>query len=140
LVERDYRRFESLANSILGLDSKIISVMIVSVRSGSTLAETVRLDQRNIFGSISERSNGMAGKWEILAFNSMERLEPPRKSKTKYLTFVTETYAEIVFPSFQEEEVMLSVVIDQGADPPSIYRLLKLYLGGEESTATARQR
>jgi len=132
LVERDYRRFESLANSILGLDSRIISSMIVSIRSGSTLAETVRPDQRRIFGSISERTNGMAGKWEILAFNSMERLEFV-KSKVKYLTFVTETYNEIVFPAFLGEEVMLGIIIERSADPLSIYQLLKLYLGEPET-------
>jgi hypothetical protein len=135
LVERDYRKFESLANSILGIDSKIISLMIVSIRTGSTLAEIARPDQRNTFGSISERSNGMAGKWEILAFNSMERLEPT-KSKSKYLTFVTEIYTEIVFPTFLGEDLMLGVIVEPGTDALSIYRLLKLFLGEKANTET----
>lgn len=72
----------------------------------------------------------MAGKWEILAFNSMERLEPV-KSKTKYLTFVTETYTEIVFPSFLGEDVMIGAVLEPGTEALAIFQLLKLFLGEE---------
>jgi hypothetical protein len=113
--------------------------MIVSIRTGSTLAEIARPDQRNTFGSISERSNGMAGKWEILAFNSMERLEPT-KSKSKYLTFVTEVYTEIVFPTFLGEDLMLGVIVEPGTDALSIYRLLKLFLGEKANTETISPR
>lgn len=125
-----------MADSILGLDSRIISLMIVSIRTGSTLVERTRSDQRSTFGSISERSNGMAGKWEILAFNSMERLEPV-KSKAKYLCFVTENYTEIVFSSFLEEDVMFSLVVEPGTESLAIYRLLKLFLGGDTNAEAA---
>ena len=128
VFERDNRNFQSLAESILDLDSKIISLMIVSTNNGSTLAEVVRPDSRQVFGSVSQRSNGMAGKWQILAFNSMERLQPT-ENQAKYLTFVTDSYVEMVFRAFFGNEIMIGVMLEPGTDALTIFRLLKLFLG-----------
>jgi hypothetical protein len=104
--------------------------MIVGIRSGSTLAEVVRSDSRQSSGSISQRSNGMAGKWGILAFNSMERLEPV-PSKAKYLVMVGEGYIGMVFPVRIAEEIMVGLTIDPKAEPAGIYQLVQTFLSEE---------
>ena len=130
MPERDNRRFESLANNILDLDSKILSILIVGIRNGSTLAEQVRSEFKQSFGSMSQRSNGMAGKWGILAFSSMERLEPV-KSKAKYLLMMREDYVEMIFPATIPEDVMLGVTLDPKAEPAGIYHIVHAFLGNE---------
>jgi hypothetical protein len=136
LPERDNRRFESLANSILGLDSRIMAIMIVGVRNGSTFAELARSEFKQNFGSISQRSNGMAGKWGTLAFNSMERLEPV-KSKVKYLLMVREDYLEMIFPANIPEDVMLGLTIDPKAEASGIYKLVHALLSDEFKVVTS---
>jgi hypothetical protein len=127
LIQRDNQRFESLAKGILGLDSRILSIMIVGIRSGSTLAEVVRSDSRQSSGSISQRSNGMAGKWGILAFNSMERLEPTT-SKARYLMMVRDDSIGMMFPVSVSEEVMVGLTIDSKAEAAGIYQLVHAFL------------
>lgn len=121
LTDRDNQRSESLATSILGLDPGILSVLIVSVRNGSTLVEKTRSNLKNNFGSMSQRSNGMAGRWGTLAFNSMDRLEPVN-SKGKYLLMVRQEYSVMIFPAFFSENVMLVLTIDPKAESNRIYQ------------------
>ena len=104
--------------------------MIVGVRNGSTLVELARPEFKQNFDSLSQRSNGMAGKWGILAFNSMERVEPV-KSKAKYLLMVREDYLEMVFPANIHEDVMLGLTIDPKADAAGIYQLVHTFLSEE---------
>jgi hypothetical protein len=137
LPERDNRRFESLANSVLGLDNGILSIMVVGIRTGSTLAEQVRSEFKQNFGSMSQRSNGMAGKWGILAFNSMERLEPV-KSKAKYLLMVRENYIEMMFPANIPEDVMIGITIDPKAEAAGIYQVVHEFLSEESESIIAR--
>jgi hypothetical protein len=101
--------------------------MIVGIRSGSTLAEQVRSEFKQNFGSMSQRSNGMAGKWGILAFNAMERLEPVT-SKAKYLLLVRENYIGMIFPVHADEEVMVGLTIDPKADAATIYLTVHSFL------------
>ena len=101
--------------------------MIVGIRSGSTLAEVVRSDSRQSSGSISQRSNGMAGKWGILAFNSMERLEPTT-SKARYLMMVRDDSIGMMFPVSVSEEVMVGLTIDSKAEAAGIYQLVHAFL------------
>jgi hypothetical protein len=121
LTPRDNQRFESLAKSILDLDTNILSISIVGIRNGSTIVEMVKTEFKQNFGAISQRSNGMAGRWGILAFNSMERLEPV-KSKAKYLVMVREDYNGLIFPANILEEVMISLIIDSKAEAAGIYQ------------------
>jgi hypothetical protein len=79
---------------------------------------------------MSQRSNGMAGKWGILAFSSMERLEPV-KSKAKYLLMMREDYVEMIFPATIPEDVMLGVALDPKAEPARIYQIVHAFLGNE---------
>jgi hypothetical protein len=137
LPERDNRKFESLANYILSLNYGIYSTIIVDVRNGSTLVEQVKSEFKQNFGSMSQRSNGMAGKWGILAFNSMERLEPV-KSKAKYLLMVRENYIEMIFPANIPEEVMLGLAIDPKADVSLIYQVVLAFLSEQSNSILAR--
>jgi hypothetical protein len=136
LTQRDNGKFESLANDVLVLDSKILSIMIVGVRSGSTFAEVTNSDFKQKFGLISQRSNGMAGRWGILAFNSMERLGPV-PSSGKYLVMVGENYIGMMFPANVSEDVMIELIVDPKADPAGIYTLVHTYLKEESKNAAA---
>ena len=137
MPERDNRKFESLANYILSLNYGIYSTIIVDVRNGSTLVEQVKSEFKQNFGSMSQRSNGMAGKWGILAFNSMERLEPV-KSKAKYLLMVRENYIEMIFPANIPEEVMVGLAIDPKADVSEIYQAVLPFLREQSSSIIVR--
>jgi len=127
LTPRDNQRFESLAKSILDLDTNILSISIVGIRNGSTLVELVKSEFKQNLGSISQRSNGMAGRWGILAFNSMERLEPVT-SKAKYLVMVREDYNGLIFPANLSEEVMISLIFDSKTQADGVYQRVYSFL------------
>jgi hypothetical protein len=129
LNERDTRNYESLANNILDLDSSILAVMMINVQNGSTLVDIVRSEFRENFGSISKRSNGMAGKWGIVAFSSMDRIEP-LASQARYLAFVRDSYTQILFPFSIGLEIMLAIIIDNKAEASEIFETVHSLLSG----------
>jgi hypothetical protein len=130
LKERDNPRFDFLANTILGFDPTIYSVMMIDVRNGSTLTEMTRPDHRQDFGTLSQRTNGMAGKWGALAFNAMDRLQPT-PSKAKYLVMMRERYMVLMFPVSADDEIMVSVIADAKSEPVKIYAIVYSYLSRE---------
>ncbi len=79
----------------------------------------------------------MAGKWGILAFNSMERLEPI-KSTARYLLMVRENYSEMMFPAKIPEEVMIGLAIDSKKEPSEINQVVHAFLSGESQSIIAR--
>jgi len=99
----------------------------VGIRNGSTLVEIVKSEFKQNFGAISQRSNGMAGRWGILAFNSMERLEPVT-SKAKYLVMVREDYNGLIFPVNLSEDVMISLIINSKTEADVIYQRVNSFL------------
>jgi hypothetical protein len=104
--------------------------MMISIRTGSTLTEVTKQDQRQHFGSISQKTNGMAGKWGILAFNSMDRLQPS-PSKAKYLVMMRESYMGMMFPVGNSEEIMVEVIADSKSQASEIYDIVYSYLSRE---------
>ena len=138
MTERDNRRYDSLATNILGLDPSILSVLIVSVKTGSTLAEQARPELKENFGSISQRSNGMAGKWGILAFTSIERFKP-KPSNAKYLLIVRDDYSGMIFPALIPEDAMLNLSIDAKAEAAKIYQLISEFLREESESSFAKK-
>jgi hypothetical protein len=77
----------------------------------------------------------MAGKWGILAFNAMDRLEPT-PSKAKYLVMVREHYIEMMFPVYTGEEIMVAVVADSKSEASEIYELVYSFLSRELKVTT----
>jgi len=69
----------------------------------------------------------MAGRWGILAFNSMERLEPVT-SKAKYLVMVREDYNGLIFPANLSEEVMISLIFDSKTQADGVYQRVYSFL------------
>jgi len=121
------RKYESFANGILNLDSRIFTSLLVKNPGGAILAEAVRPEMRNTLGSISQRTDGMVGIWSILTFNSVVRLEKAR-SKTKYITIGRETTKGMIFPAHIFEDVMIGLTIEPKTEATEIYELVMRFV------------
>jgi hypothetical protein len=86
-----------MAESLVNLDSRIYSCLIVHNPSGAMLGEATKLEMRNNLGSLSERSGGMVGQWGILAFKAMSRLDGVR-TKAKYIVVAGKNSTRLFFP------------------------------------------
>jgi len=124
LLQADSRAFESIAKGILNLDSRIYSTIIVRIPGGAVLAEAVRPEMRYNFGLLSQRTDGMAGKWMILAFSAMERIEKA-KWKSKYVVVGRENHNGMVFPAeVLGESVMIGLKTELKTESSEIYDLI----------------
>ena len=123
-MQADSRAFESIAKGILNLDSRIYSTIIVRIPGGAVLAEAVRPEMRYNFGLLSQRTDGMAGKWMILAFSAMERIEKA-KWKSKYVVVGRENHNGMVFPAeVLGESVMIGLKTELKTESSEIYDLI----------------
>ena len=124
MLQADSRTFESMAKSILNLDSRIFSTIVVRIPGGAVLAEAVRPEMRYNFGLLSQRTDGMAGKWMILAFSAMERIEKA-KWKSKYVVVGRENHNGMVFPAeVLGESVMIGLKTELKTESSEIYDLI----------------
>lgn len=115
MVSRDNQKAESLARYILDLDPSVLSVIIVDLQNGSTLAELVKSSSAGqSFGFTTQKNNGMAGRWAILAYNSMERLET-LPSKKRYLLMVNESCTRLIFQTKLSEAVLIGMTLERKA-------------------------
>jgi len=127
LVHTDNRQHENFANGILDLDSRIFSVIIAKIPGGATLAESVRPEMQSNFGSLSKRTDGMIGKWMILAFSAMERIEKA-KWKSKYVSVGRENHKGMVFPAEIFGGVMIGLKIEMKTECTEIYELVMKFV------------
>jgi hypothetical protein len=133
----DTRRYESIANSIVNLDSRIYSCLIVSDPSGATLAEATKPEMKYNLGSLTQQSGGMVGHWGIQAFKTMARLDGIR-TKARYIVVGREKFNAIIFPLESEKNLMIGMTFDPDANPREIFiELMKLL---EKSPELARAR
>jgi hypothetical protein len=116
----DPRTYEVMADSIVNLDSRIYSCLIVSNPSGAMLAEATQPEMRNNFGSLNQRSGGMVGQWGILAFKAMARLDSV-SSKAKYIVVGREKFNALIFPVKSESDLLIGISFDVAANPREIY-------------------
>jgi|SRR5271166_5878152 len=127
MVQTDSRKYESFVNGILGLDPRIFSSIIVKIPGGAVLAEAVRPEMMSNFGSLSKRTDGMVGKWTILAFSAMERIEKT-KWKSKYVTVGRENHQGMVFPAEILGGVMIGLKIELKSESSEIYELVMRFV------------
>jgi hypothetical protein len=125
--QAENRKYESFANGILSLDSRIFSSIVVKNPGGAILAEAVRPEMKNTLGTLSQRTEGMVGMWGILAYNAVMRLEKAR-SKTKYLTIGRETTKGMLFPANIFEGVMIGLTIELRTEATEIYELVMKFV------------
>jgi len=123
MSQHDNRKYESFANSILDLDSRIRACIVVKNPDGAILAEAVKPEFKNSLGSLAQRTNGMVGTWAILAFSVMERLEKAR-SKMKYLAFGRENDKGMLFPANIFGGIMIGLTIEAKTETTEIYQLV----------------
>jgi hypothetical protein len=125
--QADQRKYESFAEGILDLDSRILSSIVMKNPGGAILAEAVRPELKNTLGTLSQRTDGMVGKWGILAYNALARLENAR-SKTKYLSVGRETTKGMLFPASIFEGVMIGLTIELKTEATEIYELVMKFV------------
>jgi hypothetical protein len=128
LVLPDNNKSETLARNILDLDPSILSVIIVSLQNGSTLAEHVKSSSGRSSGFTTQNNSGMAGRWAILAYNSMERLESS-SSKESYLLMVNDVCTRLIFQARLPETVLIGLALEPKATAAEIYHQVKEILG-----------
>src|SRR5579864_2238852 len=116
----DNRRYETIADSIVNLDSRIYSCLIVHNPSGATLAESTKQEMRNNLGSLSKKSGGMVGQWGILAFKAMARLDGLR-TKARYIVVGREKFNALIFPIESETDLLIGLTFDAEANPREIF-------------------
>ena len=82
---------------------------------------------RSNFGSLSQRTDGMVGKWTILAFSAMERIEKA-KWKSKYVTVGRENHIGMVFPADILGGVMIGLKTEMKTESSEIYGIVIRYV------------
>jgi hypothetical protein len=133
-MQAEHKNYEGLARSILNTDPRIFSCIIVSDPHGATLAEAERTEMRDKLGALTQRSNGMAGHWGILAFKAMERLDGVR-TKVKYIVVAREAYNAMIFPASRPEKLMIALTFKLKTDAEELFQIIfKLF---EDSNSIA---
>ena len=134
MASRDAERAEGLARKILDLGPSALSVIMVDLQNGSTLTELVRLGATERYGFTTKRNNGMAGRWAILAFNSMERLENIQ-SKERYLIMVNESYSRLFFQIRLTNDVLVGLTLQPETSTSGIFQQVREMLAESQISA-----
>ena len=93
-------------------------MIIVDLQSGSTLAELVK--PGSPFGFTTQKNNGMAGRWAILAYNAMERLEA-LPSNERCLLMMNDSCTRMIFESKLSEAVIIGITLESKSSDSGIF-------------------
>ncbi len=130
--EPDSRYYQSLAEDILRLDSRIFSVYIVTNPTGSVLSEAVKPEYRNELGSYVQKANGMAPLWGLLVFTILQRLDSFR-SKVRYVSVGRENYKGVLFFVPPHDSLMIILTTDKRAESSGMYEMVIQFIGNRKS-------
>lgn len=91
--------------------------------NGATLAEAARSELQQTLGALTQRSNGMAGHWGILAFKAMERLDGV-STKANYIVVGREAYNAMIFPVGVPANLMIAMTFEIMTDARELFEIV----------------
>lgn len=128
----DSRYYQSLAEDILRLDSRIFSVYIVTNPTGSVLSEAVKPEYRKELCNYVQKANGMAPLWGLLVFSILQRLDSFR-SKVEYVSVGRENYKGVLFLVPSDDSIMIILTIDKKTESGGMYEMVIRFVESRKS-------